>query len=80
MILTADLVASVAQVIEDAGPVPGSIQMTDEDHTVAIQDTPAAPETFGFLHTDPCSGILPAKSPRAEGQLFRGGTVPFAFA
>jgi cation transport protein ChaC len=39
MTLTANLVASVAQVIEDAGPVPGAIQMTDEDYAAAIRDT-----------------------------------------
>jgi glutathione-specific gamma-glutamylcyclotransferase len=38
MALTADLVASAAQVVEDAGLVPGMVEMTDEDYRLAVQN------------------------------------------
>jgi cation transport protein ChaC len=38
MALTADLVASAARVVEDLGPSPGAIYMTDEDYDIAIRD------------------------------------------
>jgi cation transport protein ChaC len=37
MALTADLVARAARVVEDAGPVPDTVYMTDDDYGVAIQ-------------------------------------------
>src|SRR5688572_29882276 len=37
MALTADLVARAARVVEDAGPVPDTVYMTDDDYDVAIQ-------------------------------------------
>ncbi len=36
MALTLDLVARTARVVEDAGPSPGAVYMTDEDYDVAI--------------------------------------------
>lgn len=38
MALTADLVASAAQVVEDEGLVPGMFEMTDEDFRLAVQN------------------------------------------
>src|SRR5262245_39219180 len=39
MALTADLVAAAARVVEDLGPSPGAVYMTDEDYEIAIWDT-----------------------------------------
>jgi cation transport protein ChaC len=39
MALTADLVAAAARVVEDLGPSPGAVYMTDEDYEIAIRDT-----------------------------------------
>jgi len=36
MALTADLVVRTARLVEDAGPSPGAVYMTDEDYDVAI--------------------------------------------
>src|SRR5262245_55916508 len=36
MALTADLVVRTTRVVEDAGPSPGAVYMTDEDYVVAI--------------------------------------------
>jgi glutathione-specific gamma-glutamylcyclotransferase len=45
MTLTAELVARAARVVEDLGPSPGAVYMTDEDYDLAIQrmlaDAPA---------------------------------------
>jgi cation transport protein ChaC len=45
MALTADLVARAARVVEDVGPSPGAVYMTDEDYDLAIRamlaDAPA---------------------------------------
>ena len=41
MALTADLVARAARLVEDAGPSPGAVYMTDEDYDLAIRDTRA---------------------------------------
>src|SRR5262245_873279 len=38
MALTADLVAAAARVVEDLGPSPGAVYMTDEDYEIAIRD------------------------------------------
>jgi cation transport protein ChaC len=38
MTLTADLVARVARVVEDAGPSPGAVYLTDEDYEIAVRD------------------------------------------
>ena len=38
MALTADLVASVARVVEDAGPSPGAVYLTDQDYEIAVRD------------------------------------------
>src|SRR5262245_7754241 len=38
MALTADLVAAVARVVEDSGPIPGVVYMTDEDYQNTIRD------------------------------------------
>ena len=38
MALTADLVASLAQVIVDAGPIPGSAEMNDDDYASLIEN------------------------------------------
>ncbi len=38
MALTAELVASVARVVEDAGPSPGAVYLTDADYAAIIQD------------------------------------------
>ena len=32
MALTADLIARTARVVEDAGPSPGAVYLTDEDY------------------------------------------------
>ncbi|MGH6917456.1 MAG: gamma-glutamylcyclotransferase [Geminicoccaceae bacterium] len=37
MTLTAELVARAARVVEDLGPSPGAVYMTDEDYDLAIQ-------------------------------------------
>jgi len=37
--LTPELVARAARVVEDAGPSPGAVYMTDEDYEVAVQET-----------------------------------------
>jgi glutathione-specific gamma-glutamylcyclotransferase len=39
MALTADLVASLAQVIVDAGPVPGTAEMNHDDYAALIENT-----------------------------------------
>ncbi|HEX2251983.1 MAG TPA: gamma-glutamylcyclotransferase [Thermoanaerobaculia bacterium] len=38
MALTADLLARVARVVEDAGPSPGAVYLTDEDYEIAVRD------------------------------------------
>jgi glutathione-specific gamma-glutamylcyclotransferase len=38
MALTADLVARNARVVEDAGPRPGAVYLTDEDYEIAVRD------------------------------------------
>jgi cation transport protein ChaC len=38
MALTAELVASVARVVEDAGPSPGTVYLTDADYGAIIRD------------------------------------------
>jgi cation transport protein ChaC len=38
MALTPDLVARTARLVEDAGPSPGAVYMTDEDYDVAMGD------------------------------------------
>jgi cation transport protein ChaC len=53
MALTADLVASVARVVEDAGPSPGAVYLTDEDYKMTVQEILAvAPQggvwVFGY--------------------------------
>jgi glutathione-specific gamma-glutamylcyclotransferase len=35
MALTPDLIARVARVVEDAGPSPGAVYLTDEDYEIA---------------------------------------------
>jgi cation transport protein ChaC len=39
MALTADLVAAVARVVEDLGPTPGAVYMTDDDYEITIRET-----------------------------------------
>ena len=38
MALTADLIARAARVVEDAGPSPGAVYLTDEDYESAVRD------------------------------------------
>ena len=38
MALTASLIASVARKIEDAGPSPGAVYLTDEDYDITVRD------------------------------------------
>lgn len=38
MALTPDLIARIARVVEDAGPSPGAVYLTDEDYEIAVQD------------------------------------------
>jgi cation transport protein ChaC len=38
MALTADLVAKAARSIEDAGPSPGAVYLTDEDYEITVRD------------------------------------------
>ena len=38
MALTAELVASVARVVEDAGPSPGAVYLTDTDYDAIVRD------------------------------------------
>jgi len=38
MALTADLVARTARVVEDAGPSPGAVYLTEEDYELAVRD------------------------------------------
>jgi cation transport protein ChaC len=38
MMLTANLVASVARVVEDAGPSPGAVYLTDADYDAIVRD------------------------------------------
>jgi cation transport protein ChaC len=53
MALTAELVARAARIVEDLGPSPGAVYMTDEDYDLVIQgifaDAPAGDVwLFGF--------------------------------
>src|SRR5215208_5143027 len=64
MTLTADLVASAAQVIEDAGPVSGSVEMTDEDYALVLENVRAQGPTgdvwlfaYGSLLWSPACGV-----------------------
>jgi glutathione-specific gamma-glutamylcyclotransferase len=36
--LTPDLIARVTRVVEDAGPSPGAVYLTDEDYEIAVRD------------------------------------------
>ena len=36
MALTPDLIARVARVVEDAGPSPSAVYLTDEDYEIAV--------------------------------------------
>jgi cation transport protein ChaC len=38
MVLTAELVASAARVVEDAGPSPGAVYLTDADYEAIVRD------------------------------------------
>lgn len=38
MALTADLIARVARVVEDAGPSPGAVYLTDEDYEITVRN------------------------------------------
>jgi glutathione-specific gamma-glutamylcyclotransferase len=38
MALTPDLIARVARVVEDAGPSPGAVYLTDEDYEIAVRN------------------------------------------
>jgi cation transport protein ChaC len=38
MALTAAVIARVARVVEDAGPSPGAVYLTDEDYEIAVRD------------------------------------------
>jgi glutathione-specific gamma-glutamylcyclotransferase len=38
MALTPDLIARVARAVEDAGPSPGAVYLTDEDYEIAVRD------------------------------------------
>jgi hypothetical protein len=38
MALTSDLVMRTTRLVEDAGPNPGAVYMTDEDYDVAVAD------------------------------------------
>ena len=46
MALTSDLVARAARRVEDPGPLPGSVYLTDADYDALVRDTlaHAAPE------------------------------------
>ena len=53
MALTADLVARAARVVEDAGPSPGAVYLTDEDYATIVRDVLAGAPTgdlwiFGY--------------------------------
>lgn len=48
MALTQDLVARAAGRVEDAGPSPGTVYMTDEDYETAIRDV-LAPASSGDI-------------------------------
>jgi glutathione-specific gamma-glutamylcyclotransferase len=39
MALTAELVASVTRFVEDSGPIPGHMPLTDEDYDLAVRTT-----------------------------------------
>ena len=38
MALTADLIARIARVVEDAGPSPGAVYLTDEEYEITVRD------------------------------------------
>ena len=48
MALTPDLVASAARLVEDAGPSPGAVYMTDADYETAIQEVLAGAPAENF--------------------------------
>ena len=74
MALTADLVVRTARLVEDAGPSPGAVYMTDEDYDVAIgnvlADAPAGDVwLFGY-------GRFSGSRSR-HANLPNGGSPPF---
>src|SRR5260370_3969693 len=38
MTLTSDLIARVSRVVEDAGPSPGAVYLSDEDYEITVRD------------------------------------------
>jgi glutathione-specific gamma-glutamylcyclotransferase len=74
MSLTADLVASVPQVLEDAGPRPTAAQMADEDYEVFVratltQRTPGALWVFayGSLLWNPACEVAEVRAAIVQG-------------
>src|SRR3712207_6611726 len=72
MALTAELVARAARAVEDAGPSPGAVCLTDADHDALVRDTlargaAAALWVFGY-------GSL-LRKPGSEFAESRGATV-----
>ena len=71
MALTAELVARAARIVEDLGPSPGAVYMTDEDYDLAIRamlaDAPAGTITSAInspgRHAWPASGTSRLRPP-----------------
>jgi hypothetical protein len=76
MALTAELVARAARVVEDLGPSPGAVYMTDEDYDLAIQRILAdrRQAMSGCSAAGRCCGSRPARSPKAGGGRSEVGT------
>jgi hypothetical protein len=75
MALTAELVASVARVVEDTGASPGAVYLTDADYDAIIRDMLAqAPAGDLWLLAMGLSYGSPAlRIPSAGWPLFRAG-------
>ena len=80
MALTADLVVRTARLVEDAGPNPGAVYMTDEDYDVAIGNILAhAPAVMpGCLAMARCSGSRRVNLPNGGSPQFGDGIGRFA--
>ena len=74
MALTIDLVASAGRVVQDSGPPPSAVYMTDADYAVALRDVLAgAPEgdiwlfAYGSLLWKPACEIAETRRAKVRG-------------
>ena len=78
MALTADLVVRTMRLVEDAGPGPGAVYMTDEDYDVATFSHTCQPVMFGSLAMAHCSGSRHVNLPNGGSPQFGDGIGRFA--